>query len=77
MDFPDKKGLELWSDLLKFEAEKSFQQRLVYLVKNGFQLSSDFLQIQVKNHENNCGISQIKKDCIHGQIYLNLKLKYH
>jgi len=28
LDFPDKKGLQLWSDLLNLEAEKSLKQRL-------------------------------------------------
>ena len=27
LDFPDKKRMQLWSDLLKFEAEKSLKQR--------------------------------------------------
>ena len=42
------KNQQLWSDLLKFEGEKSLKQSLVFLEKNGFQLSSDFFQIQVK-----------------------------
>ena len=32
----------------KFKAEKSLKQRLVFSEKNGLQLWSDFLQIQVK-----------------------------
>ena len=35
LDFPDNKGLHLWSDLLKFEAEQSLKERLVFLEKNG------------------------------------------
>ena len=43
LDFSDKKELQLWSDLLTFEGEKSLKQRLVFSEKNGLQLSSDFL----------------------------------
>ena len=39
--------MQLSSDLLMFEAEKSLKQRLVLLEKNGFQLSSDLIQFQV------------------------------
>jgi len=38
LEFPDKKRMQLWSDLLKFEAEKSLKQRLVFHL----QLWSDF-----------------------------------
>jgi len=33
LDFPDKKGFELWLDLLNVEAEKSLKQRLVFLTE--------------------------------------------
>ena len=42
--FPHKKDCNYG-----LEAKKSLKQRLVFLEKNGFQPSSDFLQIQLKN----------------------------
>ena len=77
MDFPDKKGLHLWFDLLKFEVEKSLKQRLVYSEKNGLQLWPGFLQIQVKKSLKQLWDFSDKKDFNHTQICLNLKLKYH
>jgi len=52
LNFSDKKELQLWSDLLKFQAEKSLKQRLVFSRKNGFQLWPDFFQIQAKKSLN-------------------------
>jgi len=46
--FPREKGFQLWSDWLKFQAEKSLKQLLVFSEKNGLQIFSEFLPIQVK-----------------------------
>jgi len=51
LDFSDEKGLQQWSDLLKFEAEKSLKQRLVFEKKNGLQLLSDILLMEAKKIE--------------------------
>ena len=38
LDFPDKKGLQLWSDVHQIQAKKSLKQRLDFSDKKGLQL---------------------------------------
>ena len=47
-DFPDKKVSIYGRICLSFRLKKSLKQRLVFSEKNGLQLWSDFLLIQVK-----------------------------
>ena len=53
LDFPDNKGLQLWSDLLKFEAEQSLKERLVFLEKMDCNYGQISLKFMLKNHSNN------------------------
>ena len=48
MDFSDKKGMPLWSDFLKIQANKSRKNSLDFSDKRGLQLWLDLLQIQSK-----------------------------
>ena len=47
-DFIDKKGLQPWSDLLKFKADISLKERLNSSDTKALHLGSEFLQIQAK-----------------------------
>jgi len=68
-----KKELQLWSDLFKFQAEKSLKQWLVFLKKNGLELWSVSFKFKPKNHWNNGEISHIKINCNYGQISFKFK----
>jgi len=65
-DFSHKKGLQPWSDLLKFKAEISLQQRLHFSDTKALQLWSIFPLNSSQKLFKNGWISQIKKDCKYG-----------
>jgi len=50
LDFYDKKGLELWQDVLKFQAEKQLKQRLLFSDEKELQLWSDLHQFRANNN---------------------------
>jgi len=41
-DFSDKKGFQLWLDLLQIQSKKTLKQWLIFSDKKGLQLWSDF-----------------------------------
>ena len=45
--------MQLWSDLLKFEAEQSLKERLVFLEKMDCNYGQISLKFMLKNHSNN------------------------
>ena len=60
-DFSDKKGFQPWSDLLKFKAEISLKQRLVFSDTN-MDCNYCHISFQWKLKKlKNGGISQIKR----------------